>query len=111
MRANKVVLVAVLALSSTMSMALGYVIGDSNLGFMGYPSFSSKQTKPRKPYSKDEWALDSYRREVERYVEASKEYVNACNGDMESIRDEKSKAIRESNAVIDEYNSFIRNGY
>ena len=109
MRLQNISLLVLLGAAGT--MAFGYVIGSSNLGFSGYPSFESKTSKPNKPYSKDEWAANQYRIDVERYVRESKDYIEAAENDIKRIKEEQSKAVDAANAVVREYNSYIRYGY
>jgi hypothetical protein len=93
-----------------MSAAFGYVYGSTNLSF-GYPSFSSKTSKPSKPYAKDEYSIQRYKIAVDGYVREAKEYVEAGNNDIKRVQEAKAEAIEEANRVVDEYNIFIRTGY
>lgn len=96
---------------SSFSLALGYAAGDSNLDVFGYPAFTSKHFKPVKPFVKDQYSVETYKGEVERYVQESQEYVKACDNDVDLVQLERHKAIQAANEAIDEYNNFVRYGY
>jgi len=110
MRISKPAFFLSIAFACSVSAAVGYVSSSSNLDF-GYPTFRSKVRKPIKPYSKDPYLMQSYRQEVEQYVEDSKKYIKAGNSDIEQIAEEKAAAVRSANEVVSEYNSFVRFGY
>ncbi len=74
------------------SPSFAYVMGGSNLGYMGYP-----ECKARVSWQPDEYEMDNYIREVKKYIEN-------CDNDMRRIQEAKEDAIREANRNIDEYN-------
>ncbi|MDQ9128735.1 hypothetical protein RDT67_20155 [Serratia fonticola] len=88
--------------------ASAVVYGGTNLGFSGYPEFS--EIEPVPPYSKDQWAWDSYKRDVEDYVQKAKDYTDDANSDISRINEAKEETIRKANDVVEEYNRNAR-GY
>lgn len=93
-------LIAVVVLIISIGLfAYSYVIGGSNLGVMGYPSFSA--SKPYQPYAAttyvsgsyssvktvSKWEYDSYKRDVESYVSDAKEFIENGNNDIKRIQD------------------------
>lgn len=111
MKINKIFLCFLMILLCSTSVAFGYVFGSSNLGFQGYPEFTSNHFRPSKPYSTDSYSIDQYRENIKRYVNDAKEYVEAANNDIKRIQEGKENAINEANATINEYNQFIQYGY
>lgn len=111
MKINKIILSLILILSCSVSVAFGYVIGNSNLGILGYPEFTSNHFHPQKPVSTDSFSIAQYRNDVTSYVDDAKEYIEAANNDIERIQESKKNAINEANDVINEYNHFIQQGY
>lgn len=108
MRKATKAIIMLLAFSST--FLFGYISSRSNiLGI--YPSFESKAIRPSKPYGKDEYSINRYKREVREYAEDAENYVKAGNNDIETIERAKSMAIQSANQVIEEYNRFMRSGY
>lgn len=76
--------------------AFSFVSGGSNLGLMGYPEHTC--SKPYKPYEfNDQYELDSYRSEVQTYINCINEYVENANNDIERIREAAQSAIDEAN--------------
>lgn len=108
MKLTKITLCLIAIIISSTSIAFGYVIGSSNFGIMGYPEF--RAYKPHPPYSKDSYAVQNYRREVNNYVDEAKKYLESANNDIDRIYDAKENAIKESNNVVDEFNRFV-SGY
>lgn len=82
--------------------ASAIVVGGSNLGFSGYPEFS--EIAPTPPYSDDQYAWDSYRREVADYAEKAKQYLEDANSDMKRIQEAQQDAIQKANDVVEEFN-------
>ncbi|MFO3857886.1 hypothetical protein [Klebsiella michiganensis] len=78
------------------------VIGGTNLGFSGYPQFS--EIAPAPPYSDDQYAWESYRREVADYAEKAKWYLEDSNSDMKRIQEAQHDAIQKANEVVEEFN-------
>ncbi|WP_395490890.1 hypothetical protein ACG1VR_10545 [Cedecea davisae] len=78
------------------------VYGGSNLGYSGYPEFS--EIEPSQPYSSDQYAMDSYKREVENYVAKAKQYVEDADSDAKRVRKAQQEAIDKANAVVADYN-------
>lgn len=77
------------------SVAFAYVYGGSNLGFSGYPAFSSYLSYRPSKY------------EIEQYIADAKEYVENCNYDIQRIQEAQAAAIDEATDAIYRYN----NGY
>ncbi|EMM8813400.1 TPA: hypothetical protein ACXEP4_004838 [Klebsiella pneumoniae] len=93
---------ALFALLSLPFSASAIVMGGSNLGFSGYPEFS--EIAPTPPYSDDQYAWDSYRREVAEYAEKAKQYLEDSNSDMKRIQEAQQDAIQKANDVVEEFN-------
>lgn len=100
------VFVLIFALSSG---CVAYVLGGSNLGYGGYPSFDGY--KPSAPFTKEPYAVDRYRSEVESYQYAAEEYIENAENDIQMIQEAISDAIYDVNRVVDEYNFFITTLY
>jgi hypothetical protein len=100
-----------LTLFCASSIALGYVIGSSNLGIMGYPDFSSSRMKPIKPYSRDSYSMDRYYHDVKIHVEEADRYIEAANNDIQRIQEAAEKARNEAREAIREHNNFVKFGY
>ena len=90
--------VFVIGLVCSVEVASAYVIGSTNFGVLGYPE--SNCIQPMRPYSNDEYAIDIFSSEVNRYRMCIKEYVEAAENDAK-------RAIEASNDAINEYNAFI----
>lgn len=88
------------------SFVSAYVVGSSNFPLHRYEEFS--EVKPYPPYDRDEYSYQQYRREVEAYVEAAKEYVEAGDNDIRRIRKAQEEAIDEANRAISEFNDWAR---
>ncbi|WP_227505385.1 TroA family protein [Klebsiella aerogenes] len=99
---------ALFALLSLPFSASAIVMGGSNLGFSGYPEFS--EIAPTPPYSDDQYAWDSYRREVAEYAEKAKQYLEDSNSDMKRIQEAQQDAIQKANDVVEEFNRKVK-GY
>lgn len=111
MKINKLTFCLILVSLCSTSIAFGFVIGGSNLGVMGYPSFSSTHySTPAIPYNRDRFSADQYEQEVNNYVRDAKEYIEFADNDISRIKDEKREAIDQANRVIRDYNNYI-NGY
>ncbi|MFS7308015.1 hypothetical protein [Rahnella inusitata] len=82
------------------------VFGGSNLGFSGYPEFTDPPPSP--PFSDDQFAWDSYKNEVQDYMNRAKQYVDDSDSDIKRIEDAKDDAIRKANDAVNEYNSRVR---
>lgn len=84
-------IIALTLISSCSSFVVGYSYGWSNIGgyYPTFPSFLS---------------IDPTREEVLRYVEEAKEYIEACDRDIEMIQDARNDAVNKANNVIDSYN-------
>ncbi|HBS7745631.1 TPA: hypothetical protein MAR74_002312 [Klebsiella pneumoniae] len=93
---------ALFVLLSLPFSASAIVMGGSNLGFSGYPEFS--EIAPTPPYSDDQYAWDSYRREVADYAEKAKQYLEDSNSDMKRIQEAQQDAIQKANDVVEEFN-------
>lgn len=82
------------------------VFGGSNLGFSGYPEFTDSPPSP--PFSDDQFAWDSYKNEVQDYMNRAKQYVDDSDSDIKRIEEAKDDAIRKANDAVNEYNSRVR---
>jgi peptidoglycan hydrolase CwlO-like protein len=101
---------AVVALVLTLSSGcVGYVLGGSNLGYGGYPSFNGYE--PSAPFTKEPYAVDMYRSEVESYKQEAENYIENAENDIQMIQEAISDAIYDVNRVVDEYNLFITSLY
>lgn len=109
MRRRGAIIIFAALLLSIASAATGFVIGGSNLGFLGYTAFS--QIAPSKPYVKDQWAAQNYEQEVRSYRNAAIRYIEDANNDIKRIREEANNAARKADSVTDEYNNWVRTGY
>ena len=89
--------------------AQAYVYGGSNLNYMGYPKFN--ESTPYAPYTKDEFNYNSYKNDVERYVEEAKEYLENADNDIKRIIEAKKEAIEEANKVVEEFNDWASRKY
>lgn len=92
--------VAIVLLASATAHA--FVIGGSNLTLSRYPEHNcSKPDKPYRPYSlDDQFAVDSYNRQVraynlelEEYVSCLKEYVENAENDIKRIKEKVKEAV------------------
>ncbi|HDL6893856.1 TPA: hypothetical protein PXM15_000946 [Yersinia enterocolitica] len=83
-------------------LSFAAVFGGSNLGFQGYPEFSDSPPLP--PFNADEYSMNSYRMEVDRYVSKAKEYVENSNNDIKRINEANEEAIQKANNTVAEYN-------
>lgn len=87
-----------------------YVIGGTNFGFSGYPSFS--EFTPHQPYTSYDGTVsksqyETYKRDVENYVNAAKEYIENGNNDIKRIQDAQQSALDQANSIVREYNRWI----
>lgn len=110
MECKKRHVIAAFLLGVSASTLFGFVSGFSNL-YGSYPSFASKAYRPSKPFSKDEFSISRYRQQVEQYRDDCESYIQAANNDIATIKREIQRAIDDTNAVVSEYNSFVRYGF
>lgn len=101
----KGILFSVLIVGIFPSFASAYVVGPSNLTLGQYDEFS--KIKPTEPYDRNRNSYDMYRSDVEDYVRAAKEYVGACDNDIERIREAQQEAIDNANRVIRDFNDWV----
>ncbi len=109
----KIVLLAAAAalVAGISAPASAYVIGDSNLGPLGYPDFARVHFvyEPQQPYdASNSYDNERYRNQVKEYVEKTKEYVEAANNDIRRIREAEEEAISKANEAVDRYNRWVR---
>jgi hypothetical protein len=90
------------------SFLFGYSFGVSNFNYGGYPGFSER--KPMRPYSKDNYAAQSYSDDVDRYIKKVKVYLEGCDNDIKSIQEESDTALTTAKKVVNEYNDWVRTG-
>ena len=90
-----------------------FCLASNAVGYYGnlysYPTFDS--IRPHKPFSKEGWELERYRREVEEYVRNCEKYVNNAKDDIRRIHEAIEAAIADANKAVDEYNRYMRNGF
>lgn len=91
------------------SSSFAFVPGGSNLDIFGYPEF--KEMEPSAPYSRDNYAYDNYRFEVEQYVEAARKYVENANNDVLRTQEAAEEAIKKANQAVEDFNDWARRGY
>lgn len=105
-----VISIILLSILSVGLFAYSFIFGGSNLGYMGYPEFSDMP--PNEPYTGydkiiSEVEYESYRREVEEFVENAKEYVENGNYDIKRIEEAQQEAIDKANEAIDDFNYWV----
>jgi hypothetical protein len=93
--ADRIVLVAAISVL-VIGSAQAFVVGPTNLSFMGYPEHNCHQ--PIRPYSNDRYAWESFQSDAEEYVDCINDYVEAGNNDARRIRDAQDDALREARA-------------
>lgn len=88
----------------------GAVFGGSNFSFSQYPSFSG--FKPSAPFAYkntiSRWEYDSYKRDVEMYIQKVEQYIENADNDIDRIIQAQEEAIRTANMVVQEYNQFVK---
>lgn len=99
---RKSIVMAIIALLAFTSVAFAFVIGESNLGIMGYPSHSCYQ--PSKPYGNDQWAWEHFKREVGDYEDCIRLYVEGAGNDQKRIAEKANEAIQEFNDFVSRLN-------
>lgn len=106
---KKTVVLTLLLVIATCSTSVGYYFG-SNGNMSSYPTFY--ESKPSRPFcfntTPDKYAEDRYKQDAEEYIKKSKQYINNCNNDIETIQRAKSNVVSDVNQFISEYNSYIR---
>jgi hypothetical protein len=97
--------IMLLLLASLAGSVFAYVIGGTNLSFLGYPDHSCrKPNKPIKPYSFDNRSevdtyngqVDSYNFELQRYITCVKEYLENAGNDIKRIEEKMDGAVAEA---------------
>ncbi len=106
---KRIVVVALLSCLFLFSL-FAYVIGGTNLGYLGYPEYS--KVKPSKPYTSykgtvTKYQYEAYKSSVEDYVDGAKQYIENGNNDIKRIQEEQRDAIKSANDVVDEYNRWL----
>ena len=101
--------ITALALTVLASSSFAFVPGGSNLGPLGYPEFD--EMEPSAPFSRDKYAYDNYRFEVEQYVEAARKYVENANNDAQRAQEAAEEAIDKANQAIDDFNYWAKRSY
>lgn len=105
-------MLSILILLCSVSVAFGYVVGSSNLPLSQYPAFDEfGGLRPRKPFTRNQFDDDQYRRDVQRYVQEAQDYVEAANYDVQRVIQAKQEAIAKANEVINEYNNYVNGFY
>lgn len=90
---KRILIILIISILWCSSVAFAYVYGGSNLGFSGYPAFSSYLSYRPSKY------------EMEQYIANAKEYVENCNYDIQRIQEAQAAAIDEVNDAIYRYNN------
>lgn len=95
---NKITaIITIIMICSVSVPSHAIVLGGSNLSFVGYPEHACY--KPYKPYQfHDEYEIDSYRYEVETYINCINEYVENSNNDIQRIQEAAQSALDEANS-------------
>lgn len=88
---KRIVFVLIIGLCMTWSFSVGCAYGASNIAGY-YPRFDRFLS------------LSPSRDEVVDFVESAKDYVEACNNDIEMIAIERDNAINAANDAITNYN-------
>ena len=91
------------------SLSFAFVYGGSNIPLGDYPKFT--ESPPYAPYLRDEREFESYRYEVQRYVERAKEYVENARHDQKRAQESAEEAIEKANRAVEEFNNWARRGY
>ena len=90
------------------TVASATVFGGSNMGFSGYPEFSDSAPTP--PYDGNEYSMQTYKNDVERYIQNAKQYTENAGNYMKRIQEAQDDAIQKATRVVEEYNRTAR-GY
>ena len=106
---RKATLLAAVLILCFASASLGFVMGGSNLDFMGYPKFDKRS--PSKPYTRDQYAAQNYENETRAYLRAVDTYIENAKSDIERIREEIKEAARAADSAVNSYNNWARGGY
>lgn len=106
---KRIVVIALLLCLFLFSL-VAYVIGGTNLGYLGYPEYN--KTKPTQPFTSykgtvSKFRYETYKSSVEDYVDGAKEYIENGNNDINRIQEEQREAIKSANDVVDEYNRWL----
>lgn len=89
---KKTLLVIGILLLCLTSAAFGYYEGSNMKN--SYPAFKEKM-----PYA-------ATQKDAAKYSEKARNYIDACNNDIQLIEQMRDAATEESNAVIQKYNQF-----
>ncbi len=89
---KRTLLILLLLLFCSTSVAFGYIIGGSNFGFSGYPDFN--------PFI----SYNPSKADVESIVAEAKTYVENGNYDIQRIRRAQNDAIQKANDAVANYN-------
>lgn len=103
-----IMLAGIIGVTCFSSVALGFIIGNSNFGAGGYNDFERKYDKPMAPYGASSYMAEEYHRDVVDYVEKADDYIKAANNDINMIKAARDKVREDEAAVIDEHNIFFR---
>lgn len=90
-------------------MGFGYVMGGTNFGVMGYPKFD--KYAPSKPFSRDQFSADSYKRQMQEFMDEAKTYMENARNDKKRIDNAIADAIDKNNEAVEDYNRWVRTGY
>ncbi len=85
----KILLISTVILISNSAYAI--VFGGSNLGFLGYPEMTCR--KPTKPIYRDEFSVNTYNSDAERYIKCVNEYLENSRNDINRIKEKMQESI------------------
>jgi hypothetical protein len=93
MKHTRIIIVTGLLAISTSASA--FVIGGSNLDFLGYPK--PKCMKPTKPFDlSNEYAVMDYNSDIKQYIQCVEVYIENANNDIERIKEAANDLIKEA---------------
>jgi hypothetical protein len=65
-------------------------------GVTPIPTILAMRDVPSAPYSNDQWAWDSFRRDASEYIDCINEYIDAGDQDIRRIREAQQDALSEA---------------
>jgi len=88
-------ILSVIGLLAISTSASAYVVGGSNLDFLGYPK--PECMKPTKPYDlSNEYAVMDYNSDIKQYIQCVKTYIENADNDIERIQEAANDLIKEA---------------
>lgn len=95
---KKILLITFMLLLTEIQDVYGYVYGETNFDFLGYPDPSCSE--PFVPYGGDSASWKIFKIEFEEYARCIERYLEGAQNDQKRI-------IEKANEVIDGYNLFV----